>query len=175
MTRNQVGDWMCTRVHVREGGEELEGSELSVWIIWSGRIDLRLAISLIEKNINHFICNSCFRPGLQNYDSAWVVPCGTTFVCWLFSGFGWFWLGVLGWRKVGGHYGGGGPHLTTSHRKLGVFQGDKKFHLIDIFSLESSPDRGPPYETRRILTSFTPTCSHEIFLAGKNQCTTFST
>ena len=71
----------------------------------------------------------------------------------------------MGWGKVGGHYGGGGAHLTTSHCQPGVLQGD---HPIDIFSLESSPDRVPPYESRAILTSFTPHDVIRFFWAVKN-------
>ena len=33
-------------------------------------------------------------------------------------------------------------------------RGPKNIHLIDIFSLESPPDRVPPYETRGILPRF---------------------
>ena len=104
-----------------------------------------------------------------------VVPCGTTFVCWLFWGYGWLIFGVVGWGKVRGHYWGGGAHLTTSHRQPGVLQGDQKYSPDwYIFPGELSR-QGNPYETRGILTSFTPAWPYEIFLGCKNQSTLLST
>ena len=70
----------------------------------------------------------------------------------------------MGWGNVGGHYGRGGAHLNNFHRQPGMLQGD---HLVDIFSLESSPDRVPPYETRIFLTSFVPRDRVRFFLAIK--------
>ena len=58
-----------------------------------------------------------------------VVPCGTTFVCWLFWGYGWLIFGVVGWGKVRGHY------WLPPIANRACCRVIKNIHLIDIFSL----------------------------------------